>query len=626
MIFFVLFFIFFSFAEEKIHKVNDLDKTLDKNELVKKFPAKQGCMSCHYNLESIMPTNSAMMQAIYIEGEFVGDPNGCVVCHGGNPKATTKQEAHQGSPEELKEHGAQNFYPNPGDLAIAEFTCGLCHGIYVDNVKKSLMNTYTGGTAKLLKQWQQNKSNHYAMDSIVDDDLQPNLGTKQYLSYMKKKRTNKNLFPDEVKKIPHPTLAEIEKDPSLIAFAFHQINCQQCHLSSEGGEQQVYQKQRHRSMGCSACHMPYSQDGKYKGNDIMINKQETGHVSFHKLNISKSGGIPLNNCFACHEPSYNGDYQSITYESKQYQNIGKSNQILSFILKGQQTKWNEAKKQNSFFQKYKNDLHHTANNGRGMLCQDCHTTVDTHGDGNLFANAFAQVEIECQDCHGTPNKYPWQLPIGYGDEYGEKLSDKIGRGTAEEILPESTFAKTYPKKDGYLLTARGNPYGNVVKDKEKVLVYTVRGDVLEVPLLKTIKDNNQWKSQKAKIAMENPSHIDKMECYTCHSHSSKTSEKIYRNTISMGKKEKITKQKIIIESTKISKKITLPAVGFNQEGRYSPLLIQNEFILKKEDKIIKKMIYNNNYPKIITEDSMFLPHQPHSVTKIVKDCKECHDE
>ena len=56
----------------------------------------------------------------------------------------------------------------------------------------------------------------------------------------------------------------------------------------------------------------------------------------------------------------------------------------------------------------KDDLHHQqqsrpGNPEGGLLCQDCHTSIDMHGDGNIFGTTLAQVEIECTDCHGTPN-------------------------------------------------------------------------------------------------------------------------------------------------------------------------------------------------------------------------------
>jgi hypothetical protein len=38
---------------------------------------------------------------------------------------------------------------------------------------------------------------------------------------------------------------------------------------------------------------------------------------------------------------------------------------------------------------------------RGMQCADCHFELDSHGDGNLYGEVAAAIEIRCQDCHGT---------------------------------------------------------------------------------------------------------------------------------------------------------------------------------------------------------------------------------
>ena len=71
------------------------------------------------------------------------------------------------------------------------------------------------------------------------------------------------------------------------------------------------------------------------------------------------------------------------------------------------------------------DHHHSVDNREGnpeggILCQDCHTTNAVHGNGNISTTTLANVEIECSDCHGTPDRYPWELPFGFGDEFGEK--------------------------------------------------------------------------------------------------------------------------------------------------------------------------------------------------------------
>ena len=37
-----------------------------------------------------------------------------------------------------------------------------------------------------------------------------------------------------------------------------------------------------------------------------------------------------------------------------------------------------------------------------MHCADCHVGTDVHGDGRLHATSKTQVDIRCEDCHGTP--------------------------------------------------------------------------------------------------------------------------------------------------------------------------------------------------------------------------------
>ena len=44
-----------------------------------------------------------------------------------------------------------------------------------------------------------------------------------------------------------------------------------------------------------------------------------------------------------------------------------------------------------------NDIHLE----KGMHCVDCHFRQDSHGDGSLYNEPRAAIEITCQDCHGT---------------------------------------------------------------------------------------------------------------------------------------------------------------------------------------------------------------------------------
>jgi len=42
----------------------------------------------------------------------------------------------------------------------------------------------------------------------------------------------------------------------------------------------------------------------------------------------------------------------------------------------------------------------------GMHCVDCHFGQDTHGNGHIYGEVAAAIEIGCKDCHGTTREYP----------------------------------------------------------------------------------------------------------------------------------------------------------------------------------------------------------------------------
>ncbi len=45
---------------------------------------------------------------------------------------------------------------------------------------------------------------------------------------------------------------------------------------------------------------------------------------------------------------------------------------------------------------------------KGMHCVDCHFAQDAHGNGKLYGEARAAIEIHCIDCHGIDQR---QVPL-----------------------------------------------------------------------------------------------------------------------------------------------------------------------------------------------------------------------
>jgi len=92
--------------------------------------AAGGCstVDCHQGIANIKPDDHEMMRTIKMIGSQHGDPDGCIMCHGGNQNATTTEEAHKGIPATLEiAPGPKAFYPDPGSIWIAENSCGACH-------------------------------------------------------------------------------------------------------------------------------------------------------------------------------------------------------------------------------------------------------------------------------------------------------------------------------------------------------------------------------------------------------------------------------------------------------------------------------------------------------------------
>ncbi|MBW1862638.1 MAG: cytochrome C, partial [Deltaproteobacteria bacterium] len=467
-----------------------------------------GCLKCHQGIESIMPQDSYMMMGIDGVG---GDYGPCVVCHGGNPAVTTKKEAHKGAPEEVD---AETFYPDPGSLWIADKTCGVsgCHEGYVYRLMRTVKNTEIGKIQGNEWAWgihpldRTPRYSNYALDD--PDGPVSAVGSQAYKRYIQELVGDKkvlNLFAiSSVKEVPNPSPEEIEENPALAAYVYNRIECQRCHVGVRGRSR----RGDYRGMGCSACHIPYSNEGFYEGEDPTIKKDKPGHLLAHRIQGSrKTGkGIPVETCTTCHN---RGKRIGVSFQGLMESPYG-----TPFSEKGE----GQAKLHTKKYVFIKEDLHHQwesrpENPSGGMRCQDCHTTIEMHGDGNIFGTTLAQVEIECTDCHGTPDRYPWELPLGFMDEFGRKL-DSSPRGTTKKLLPSQGFATFYEPEAGYLLTARGNPFGNVVRRGNQVIVHSASGRDYKVPALKRIQKKNRWRSLAGKVAMVSiPAHVEKMECY-----------------------------------------------------------------------------------------------------------------
>ena len=394
-----------------------------------------GCLACHEGLSEI--ASGDMQRALEATGG--GVPSGaCVVCHEGRADARQKLEAHAG------------LIGNPGSLWATSFGlgCAKCHsqpgalktlqgrslpepvggalmhvrsrrtdpsgassGNYTYRVQRSLMAQETGkvllltSSADLADPAHPQYSDYPTLDT---DSAVPAVGSEAY-----KRLVASGLASGYLQRLPQtsgvPTFSEAlalcggEETEGALPRAglidYGRKNCFRCHVWGEGKSVRL----EHRSSGCSACHVEWGDEGLYEGRDRTVPKRRPGHPRAHRLVMTPRD----EQCNHCHT-------------------------------------------RNPY------TLHSEPHQRAGMGCVDCHTSIDLHGDGNVYPSMEHQVEIRCQDCHGTAAQRPWELPLGHGTPLAEG-----GERGVREVEGESAR---------FLLTNRGNPRRNWVREGDEVLV------------------------------------------------------------------------------------------------------------------------------------------------------------
>lgn len=441
-----------------------------------KTPAADGCLRCHDGIEVI---NDKMQPALLA---FAGGRSGgtCILCHEGSADAPTEADAHRG------------LIPNPGSLWAVGLGmgCGKCHAAagsltsfqghplpspvggrlmnvvskvsdptgatglgHAYRVPRGLMAAEMGkATTTLLANGLIKPGVGFADVPVDDPDGPvPLVGSPAYKtwvdqalgqSFMKRFERAEAIpaYADGLKRFGNAGDAAVGE--------FFRKDCARCHLWDRGFPGAGG---RYRSEGCSACHVLYPIDGDDEAGAGPHGGRGGTWGANHPISHRITAQIPSFQCAHCHWRG-GGYYADLHYE-------------------------------------------------RGMDCQDCHTSIDVHGDGNLYPTMHLQVEVACEDCHGTVKSYPWELPVGYGTPV---------------VLPG---ARGVAQVDGhaYLLSSRGNARTGWQRRGEAAVVVGLNGREHPIPLLKQLHQSNGWTSESGRVAMDAISvHTEKLECLACH--------------------------------------------------------------------------------------------------------------
>ncbi len=336
--------------------------------------ANGSCGVCHGGLEDMHPFASVT----------------CVQCHGGDASETVMESAHVKArsrlPGDERVLGlsfdpARLRFLDPGNLRVAAESCGPCHERAVYDVRHSLHATTSGHLGDGLYE-----------NGVVSDRHPP-------VSIF----NVRDELPDDLARPPGAVrfLKQIRGysaggDATRVATHFADLprkTCMQCHLWSRGRavRGRAGMDGDYRGEGCSACHVPYADDGLSLSRDRNIDHYEPGHPKEHRMVRFPQTSA----CTRCHYGdasiglSFRGLAQPVPGMPQTPDAPGLHRKRLNGVYYIDDPAATPG------------DVHHQ----RGMHCVDCHTRCDTMGDGFLYERMEDVVEITCESCHGSSSEY-----------------------------------------------------------------------------------------------------------------------------------------------------------------------------------------------------------------------------
>jgi hypothetical protein len=262
---------------------------------------------------------------------------------------------------------------------------------------------------------------------------------------------------------------------------------------------------------------------------------------------------------------------------------------------------------------------------KGMHCIDCHFEQDSHGDGHLYGEARAAVEIDCADCHGTiRSRATLKTSNSAAPEGGHDLSllrTPFGTRRFEWLNGELIQHSMVNEKDSWKVK---QVLDSVTPGTDKYNAKAARA--------KTMQDDNQtWGDpNSARIAHKD----ERMSCYACHT-SWMTS--CFGCHLSM--KANADRKNLHFEGDPETKNYTtynfqvlrddvfmLGKDSTVKNGKIAPVRSSSAVVVSSQN-ANREWIYHQQ--QTISSEGYsgqaFNPHYPHTVrTTETRECSDCH--
>ena len=558
-----------------------------------------GCVGCHRPLG---PTG---------EREGIEDPHpwfglSCVDCHGGDPEASTRAEAHVAAfgddgnntrflrnlatdqLDAVREEYIQ--FVNPGDFRVAARGCGAlnpaefdpdprfgCHQQIVESVPLSVMATYAGhyDLPRYLAGSQEKEAAVFAAVDVADPGFNPDTMPEGAIASLGALRE------------PDPLADRATVGTCMDVYL--PKACPTCHLSDFGPNDAAG---NYRSSGCTACHMLYEEDGLSRSLDPVISKDFPPHPRTHTLTTA----ITTDQCSRCH---FQGGRIGLAFQGIREGGFAAENTPPNGVTLGRDL---HAHDPDYYFsdEDDTNDIDETPPDvhfSAGMACMDCHVGGDVHGDGNLYISERYQVGVRCEDCHGT-------------------VRAEIDEDPA----------------DGLFKNSKGFPFRRIrrAEDNRILLRLATEDRELEIPQIHRVLGSgiNDAMVEAMGVNGRGFSHTDRLECYSCHTSWRQTCFGCHVTIDDTGTARNSTTGKDSLGAVSVTRdnySLDFYALGTNERGKITPLCssmsvfmtyVDAEGVTRFRDRIRTSSEGKRGFG--------WNPFHHHTVSRVPQNCDRCH--